>query len=441
MADAAQIAHLLRRTEYVARPARVAALSAGTLQAAVDDVLDFSGPVALPANLDHDRPGERWDQWVEAVQWWVDRMVDAPKPMQEKMTFFWHGLFVSARSKVDVTVMLTEQNKLFRDNAIGNVVQLAKEMAIGRAMLVYLDNADNTKTSPNQNFARELMELFTLGVGNYTEEDVESSARAWTGHTIDWNEASPTYLQYVYRPTRHDATNKTFFGTTQNWDGPMIIEHIYNGPKQDVAARFLVTKLWEHFAHQGIPAQVLTDLAAVVTAADWEIKPLLRALLLRPEFYSTTAMQGMVRSPVDWVVALMYHTGYRSATLNPQWFFAGMGQEPLNPPNVSGWRPNGYWVNTSAFGARAEFADNVAWRLVGDLDAELDVVTNSKVTTFDQEVEWVAGKFGIAPLSAPTRDGIRQYVVAQRAAEPWGGYWERRNLLMMAMLAPEMHVA
>ena len=181
MADPAQIAHLLRRTEYVARPDRVTALSQGTLAAAVDDVLNISPvPVSLPAFIDHNIDGQGWDQYVFATKWWLDLMVDSPKPLQEKMTFFWHGHFTSSWGKVGNTWAMTKQNKLYRDNAVGNFAVLTQAMAIEPAMLVYLDNAQNTRTSPNENFARELMELFTLGVGNYTEADVEIAARAWT---------------------------------------------------------------------------------------------------------------------------------------------------------------------------------------------------------------------------------------------------------------------
>ncbi|CAB4890557.1 unannotated protein [freshwater metagenome] len=433
MADPAQIAHLLRRTEYVARPDRVTALSLGTLSAAVDDVLNFAvTPVALPAFIDHSIDGQGWEQYVVAAKWWLDRMVDSPKPLQEKMAFFWHGHFTSSWWKVGDTWAMTKQNKLYRDNAVGSFYTLTQAMAVEPAMLLYLDNAQNTKGSPNENFARELMELFTLGVGNYTESDVEAAARAWTGYGINW-----TTYAYEYHLASHDTSNKTFFGTTKAWTGPQIIDEILlnNAAKALTTARRIVTKLWEYFAHQNPPTAVV-DALAPAFAADWQVKPLLKAIFLRSEFYLPAATQGLVRSPIDWVVALMYHTGFRSDAINPQWYVEGMGQVPFDPPNVAGWKSNASWVNTSTFGARAEFARGVTWHL-----RQNDGFANLADMTIADAVDSVTAFFGIAPVSTVTRTAMTNFLTAQRAAAPWGDWWEPTNLLSMAMLAPEMHVA
>ena len=147
------------------------------------------------------------------------------------------------------------------------------------------------------------MELFTLGIGNYTEADVEAAARAWTGHNADW----PHY-QYQFFPNRHDNTNKTFFGTTKNWDGPDIIDEILrdNAAKKQVAARFMVDKLWDFFAYPADPPTVIDALTTVFLNSDLDVRALMRALLLRDEFYSATAKQGLVRTPVEWIVAIMH---------------------------------------------------------------------------------------------------------------------------------------
>ena len=433
MADPAQIAHLLRRTEYVARPDRVTALSLGTLDAAIDDILNFpASPVMLPAFIDHTIDGMGWDQYVFASKWWLDRMVDSPKPMQERMTFFWHGHFTSSWGKVGNTWAMTRQNKLYRDNALGSFYTLTQAMAIEPAMLLYLDNAENTKNSPNENFARELLELFTLGVGNYAESDVLAAARAWTGYGINW-----TTYAYEYHSSSHDATNKTFFGTTKAWTGPQIIDEVLltNAAKALLVARRMVGKLWEYFAHQNPPASVL-DALAPSFAANWQLKPLLKAMFLRSEFYLTAATQGLVRSPVDWVVALMYYTGYRSDLINPQWYVDGMGQVPFDPPNVAGWKSNAYWVNTSTFGARAGFARGITWHL-----RQNGGFNNLTSLSINDAIDFVATMFGIMPLSATTRTAMTNFLTAQRAAAPYGDWWEPTNLLSMAMLAPEMHVA
>ena len=443
MIDPAQLAHLLRRTEYVARPERMALLGPGTLDAAIDDILDFSGiDTTLPSTIDHDNPDNRWEQYVLATKWWFDRMAfDSPKPMQEKMTFFWHGHFTSAYSKVNSVWAITHQNKLYRDNAVGNFANLTQAMAIEPAMLAYLDNDDNSEGSPNQNFARELMELFTLGVGNYSEDDVIASARAWTGHGLSpWVDDSPTFRQYEFHPTNHDDTNKTFFGVTRNWNGPDIIDEILvnNAAKKMIAARFIVAKVWGYLAYPGPPTAVV-DALAPGFAANWNIKTMLKAMLLRSEFYETAATQGLVRSPVDWIVAVLYYSKMRSDVLNPQWYTEGMGQEPFDPPNVSGWKSNGYWVNTSAIGARANFAQNAAYQL--HKTKNYDYLAKISTTTVDQAIDAVAGMFGLAPLSAVTRGAMTAYMNAQRAVEPWLSWAEVDNLLLMGLLAPEMHVS
>jgi uncharacterized protein (DUF1800 family) len=431
--DPVELAHLLRRTEFVVRPERVTALSGLTRAQAVDDILDVSPtPLVLPAFLDHDISGQGYDQWVYAVQWWLDRMVDAPKPFQEKMTWFWHGHFCSSWDKVSSARLMMEQNNLFRNSGLGNFRALTQTMALQPAMLIYLDNRENVESSPNQNFARELMELFTLGVGNYSEDDVTASARAWTGHGVDWQ----TDL-YVFTGGDHDYGLKTFMGQTRNWDGPDIINYLLqeNTTTKMIACKFLTRKLWEFLAYQNPSPALVAQLAQVLFDNDMVVLPWVKAILNHDEFYTATAMQGLVRSPVDFVVAIEYYTGLRGTDLNPQWYMDGMGQEPFNPPNVAGWKTNGYWVNTSLFGKRAEFARDVTWHL-----RQNDANTIAAGHTADQEIDAAAAMFGLN-VSATTRTALTDFVTVQRANEPWVGWWESTNMLTMAMLTPEMHVA
>jgi len=430
-----QLAHLLRRTEYVARPARLAALSPVdiTRENAVDDILNITAAVTIPTYIDHDIEGQGYQQWMYAVQWWMNRMVDSPKPMQEKMTWFWHGHFCSSWDKVNSAWAMLNQNKLFRDSAFGNFRALTHAMAIQPAMLFYLDNLDNVKSSPNQNFARELMELFTIGVvdangtPNYTEDDVTAAARAWTGHGINWD----TY-EYKFWSGEHDTALKTFMGVSRNWDGPDIINYLLqeSPAKKLQACKYLTEKLWENFAYQA-PAQALVDeLAQVLFDNDMSIKPWVKAMLMHDEFYTTTAMQGLVKSPVDYIVSLFHYTGYRSADMNPQWYTDGMGQEPFGPPNVAGWKTNAYWVNTSVFGSRAEFARGATWRLRQNNG---NAVASGRTPT--QAVDFVAQMFGL-DLSAVTRNALIGYLNQED-----NGWWDSTNLLTMAMMTPEFHVA
>ena len=160
-----ELVHLLRRTEYVAKPDRVAALSGMTRAQAVDDILSVGASPAVPDYLLTDVSGQEYQQFVFATQWWLDRMVDGTRPMQERMTMFWHGHFCSGWDKVFSMKALASQNKVFRDNALGNFRTLARAASLHPALLLYLDNQENVDYSPNQNFARELMELFLLEIG------------------------------------------------------------------------------------------------------------------------------------------------------------------------------------------------------------------------------------------------------------------------------------
>jgi uncharacterized protein (DUF1800 family) len=451
-----EIVHLLRRTEYVARPERVAALTPGTYAGAVDDVLNVpAGGIPIPAGLEYHDDGNSWNQYTQAVQWWFERMArTSPRPIQEKMAFFWHGHFCSEWGKVFDTGAMMQQNKLFRDGALGNVRTLAQAMAIQPAMLRYLDNDQNRKNSPNQNFGRELLELFLLGVGNYLEADVEAATSAWTGHGIDGNTG-----QYLFRSAQHDSTPRPFLGG-QVSTGPDVIDTVlgagvvtagpYTGqPSRVVAARFLSKKLWEAFAYQSPSADIVNALGDVLVANNFEIKPWVRAMLLRPEFLSATARQGLVKTPVEYITGLLYHTGIAASVAHPEWYADDMGQAMFYPPNVSGWKINGYWVNASAAAARASFAGNLRWRLqtgrgntppvpltlrAGSWTwAQLDSMTSP---TF---IDTFAGAFDLQ-LSAATRNALIGWSDTEKTN--WGQRWSRSsNGLLLTMIAPEMNVA
>ena len=436
MASAVDIQHLLRRTEFVARPARVAELTPLSLAQAVDNVLDFTpnGNLRAPAEFEVGDTSENWwKQRDRLLAWWVGNMVDLPRPMQEKMTLFWHGHFPSSDSTLYRNDLMNRQIQLYRDLALGNFLTLTQRMAIEPLMLQYLNNASNRQGSPNENFARELMELFTLGVGNDTEDDVVAAARAWTGHNADW----PNY-QYQFFASRHDYGNKTFFGTTKNWDGPDIINEILrdNSAKRLIAARFITKKLWAFFAYPGGPTSVINELADVFLANNLELRPLLRALLTHPEFYSTAARQGLVRTPVDYIVAIGVHTGIPAAQLGIVNWGKLMGQELFEPPNVAGWKQNAAWLTTSALSARAEMARAVTWAL-----RQNDGFGFLNSMTIDAAIDHVANYFGITALSAPSRAALVSAQTAERSAQSWASSWAPTNLLTMMMLTPEFHMA
>ena len=433
MVSQSDLRHLLRRTEFVARPARLAALSSLSLEQAVDDILDTApnGPPSLPAGATDPNPANRWTQYAQGYQWWVDSMATKPRPLQEKMTLFWHGHFTSSTSDGVPFDLMMRQNHLYRSLAYGNLRELTQRMAVEPAMIGYLSNASNVVGAPNENFARELFELFTLGIGNYAESDVAASARAWTGHGL-----GGSHRAYVFRPQQHDGGQKTIFGVTKNWNGPDVIDEIFANPsKRPVVARFIVRKLWEFFAHAGPSDVLVQQLADTFLANDFSIRAVLRAMFLRPEFYSTDARNGLVRSPTEWVVALMYHAGPTCSDLWLESRAETIGQVLFSPPNVAGWKGNSAWTTTSALSGRAEIAKTVVWwtlRAGGRFD---DLSTVS----VDVAVDRVAAFFDVE-LTPTTRAALVAHQQAERTAgdDPW---WGPTNLLLLTLLSPEFNLA
>ncbi len=450
--------HLLRRTEYCARPGRVNALKDLTIEAAVDDVLSVPadpGSVTFTETQD-------WSKGVELTHFWLDRMAhDSPKPIQEKMGFFWHGHFCSEFSKVSSPAGIKQQIDTFRRNGLGNFRWLAKKMSTQIAMLRYLDNNQNKRTSPNQNFARELMELFLLGVGNYTEADVEAATAAWTGHADDWETDT-----YVWRADWHDGSKKPFLGREINDGGdptqhgaetidvilgdgivPQGANMVANRgrPTRAVAAEFISRKLWHEFAGTEPTAAALDAMRQTAIDNNFEIVPWLRTLLTRPEFYWDRTKRGLVRSPVEFIVAALVATGLRSEEGTPLWLLDGMGQRPLYPPNVAGWKHNAYWVNASAMASRASAARNIMWSTMAgfwDGDGKIHLaggtISRTEITETwkddpDRVVDRILELMQIEP-SAGSRAALYQYA---RSAERW----ERPDLVQLALIDPTFHLA
>lgn len=436
MADAADIAHLLRRTEFVARPARVAELSLlATIDDCVDNVMNIAANAnpQVPANLAVHNSADSYNQRVAAFHWWLDSMATRVRPFQEKMTLFWHGHFTSEWDVVGRSDHMTHQNQLYRTQGLGNFLALTQAMSLEPAMLIYLSNASNVKGTPNQNFARELLELFTLGVGNYLEDDVASAARAWTGHNYN-----STTLLYEFRPTKHDTGDKIFFGSSRNWDGPDIINEVLrdNLPKQWIAARLIAKKLWEFLAYPKPVATLIDELATVFVANNLEIAPLVRAILLRPEFYAPEAKQGLVRTPTDWIVSLLALTGQTAAAVNVFSYGDRMGQTIFDPPNVAGWKSNSYWMTTSALSGRANVAKKVASLMRANNG--FDGLYAMSVT---DSVDYVINYFALAPMAATSRQSLIDAHQAERSAANGSNSKAVTNLLIMTMLTGEMNVA
>lgn len=277
---------------------------------------------------------------TELRGWWIHRMATTSRPLQEKLTLFWHGHFATGNTKVRDTRMMLRQNEMLRANAAGSFRDLLAGILTDPAMLVYLDNGENRKGHPNENFGRELLELFTMGVGNYTEQDIREASRAFTGWTND-------VLEFRFDPATHDDGEKTFLGRTGAFNGDDIIDIILDTP---VTADYISAKLYRFFVREELDDSTRVALGATFRDAGYELKPLLRRVFLSRDFYSPASYATQVKSPVHLVVSTYRKLGLTALPTIPDFgrLTARLGQTLFNPPNVAGWAGGRTWITPAS---------------------------------------------------------------------------------------------
>jgi uncharacterized protein (DUF1800 family) len=426
----ADVAHLLRRAGFGGTAAEIDALMGlPSWEAVVDRVLDTSAnpPDPIPAAVEN-REDEWYPPWVAGVQHWLDRMATSPTPIVEKMTLFWHGVFTSSVDKM-VPRLVFKQVRTYRSLALGDLHTLAQAMAKTPAMLIYLDNESNVVGNPNENFARELMELFLLGQGQYTEADVMEMARAWTGHGYD--SVGETYIWY---PGRHDNGQKTIWGMTRNWDGPDTITEIVRGSKQRACARFIATKLWAFLAGPTPSSEVVDALVDAFVAGGMVVESLVRAIFLRPEFRSPAVKTGLLRGPVEWMAATMKVLGLPASVAHPEWYAERCGQYLYAPPNVGGGRGNDGWVATSTTWGRGSFASHCQWAA-----RDRGIFAGADRMTPAAAAQMAFDRFGIAEPSPATRAAVEAYVRGEQTARR--GWAIQPSLVVLMMMSPDFQAA
>ena len=277
---------------------------------------------------------------IELRGWWLNRMATGSRPFQEKMVLFWHGHFATSYEKVRDPYFMWRQNELFRRLATDYWLRLLIEAGRDPAMLIWLDQAQSRKEHPNENYAREVMELFALGEGHYTEKDVTEGARALTGWSLDRDTQ-----KFIYRPFFHDNDDKTFLGLTGNLNGDDVMAQIV---KQPQSAVFITGKLWNFFAGQPPPDDLNKALAAAFIENARCFKPFLRVMFRSEEFYSASVLRNQVKSPVQWLVGTARTL---ECDLPPAFISAAitrsLGQDLFAPPNVKGWDGGITWITTN----------------------------------------------------------------------------------------------
>ena len=282
---------------------------------------------------------------LELRGWWLQRMAKGPRPFQEKMTLFWHGHFATSFEKVRDTYYMWRQNELFRRLATGNWLELLTEAGKDPAMLVWLDQAQSRKDHPNENFAREVMELFALGEGHYTEKDITEAARALTGWSLD-----PEQQKFVWRPFIHDNGEKTVLGRTGYLDGDDFIQQIIAQPQ---SAIFITGKLWNFFAGEMPSPELNAALADFFRRSGNNVKPLMRVMFSTEEFYSSSVVRNEIKSPVQWLIGSvrMLECELPPPLVSTN-LLRSLGQDIFAPPNVKGWDGGIAWITTNNLIAR-----------------------------------------------------------------------------------------
>ncbi|MBI3852238.1 MAG: DUF1800 domain-containing protein [Verrucomicrobia bacterium] len=365
-------AHLLNRAGFGGPPAEIDKLVDLGLDKAVTQLVDYENIPDPTPNPDWAKPdpnraqkfkelrestpeqrkklqqAERQMQQQQITElrgWWLQRMAKGPRPLQEKMTLFWHGHFATSVEKVRDAYLMWRQNELFRRLVTGDWLDMLVRVAQDPAMLIWLDQAQSRKEHPNENFAREVMELFALGEGHYSEKDISEAARALTGWSYD-----RIKQRFVERPNVHDDGEKTVLGRTGNLDGKEFLEQVVAQPQ---SARFITAKIWNFFAGQPASDELVTAMADVFRKANNNFKPLLHALFRSEEFYSDNIIRNQVKSPVQWLVGSV--RVLERELPPPVVCFSltrNLGQDLFAPPNVKGWDGGLSWITTNNLLAR-----------------------------------------------------------------------------------------
>ncbi len=420
-------AHLLERAGFGGTPEEIAQLAAMTPQAAVRRLVyhkkiannlpafDESGvhdsglepfPASRPAATDLARDtGEsmgvkvkpagnrrlqpvanKFFYWLRASRletnrvayWWANRMLATNRPLEEKMALFWHGHFATSEEKVRDYRKMLRQNELFRAHGTGNFRDLLIKVAQDPAMLAFLDAGVNIKGAPNENFAREIMEMFSMGVGNYSETDIREAARAFTG----WNFVN---LDFVVTPEKHDNSAKTFFGKQGHFNGVDIIDLILTKP---VTGEYVAGRLYGFFVRQDLPPALRAKLGAKLRESNYEIAPLLETVFLSRDFYSEAAVATHIKSPVELVISTYKKMGLKELPGVPDFndVTEMLGQKLLFPPTVAGW-PNGKsWITPGLLLARGNFVYDTLYPDINFLPSDRYPLADYKIGVVNEKL-------------------------------------------------------
>ncbi len=337
---------------------------------------------------------------------WMLRILNVPNLFREKLTLFWHDHFATAISKVNDPRLMAGQIDTLRELALGPFDQLALAMARDPAMLIWLDNQFNVAGKPNENFARELMELFTLGIGNYSEKDVQEVARAFTGWTLERK-------RFVFDPARHDSGEKEILGQSGNLDGSDVIGLL---GRQDAAPRFIARKLWRFFVSQEPGDDDLAALIEAYRANAGSIKAMVRAMFLSPRFFAPEVIARQIKNPIEFVVgAIRALSGPLADVQKYADAASAMGMDLYNPPDVSGWAGGEQWISSFTLLERIRLVRQLIGKGREGQVCGLDVnriIADNFFSDNEELVDHFSLRFLHRPADAKLRRTLLEYLTA-----------------------------
>lgn len=392
----------------------------------------------------------------ETRAWWILQMAARPFNLREKMTLFWHNHFTSEFDVVQLAQWVYMQHDTLRRHALGNFRTFLKAIYKDPAMLLYLDGVRNLRTSPNENFARELFELFTLGVGHYTENDIKQAARAFTGWQIDTRNigsTDPTKPVAYLVPNRFDSGIKTVFGKSGNFGGDEIVDLVLEQP---MAAEFICEKLYKFFVSRETDKAFVAELANIFRQNNYEIKPVVQAIFESDHFYSEHAVASLIKSPIELGVNNLRLL--KPKRVAPAYIISSataLDQDLLNPPNVAGWPGQRSWINASTLVTRNVFSETYI------MGGNINNPGNSRLTQIEVDSMALARSFGVEkaddlvdnftahllryPLDEATRDFLITVLVGTSDVDDWsinypGADKQIKDCLVQIMRLPEFQL-
>ncbi|NHZ85604.1 MAG: DUF1800 family protein [Planctomycetia bacterium] len=423
-------AHLLRRTLFAPTFTEIQSAANSTLEETIDQLLSdqtLPGPPedwvneAAPDwdNLSEQDINNLVDLYFSRIdvtrEWWMNLMSAPVLSIRETMTLFWHDHFATGSSKVFFPQAVYGQNNILRENCLGNFKTMVRKTTFDPAMMIWLDIIDSTKDAPNENFAREVLELFTLGVDNYTQNDIVEGARAFTGYLTDGVETNYDYNLgagnsnfWNYYNDNHDFTEKTFLGQTGNWNGDDIINIIF---EQSATAKFICTKLYQWFLYENVDDSFVDGMADVLRNSNYNIKTVMEYLLTSEHFYDPVLRGAIIKNPLNIVQGGIRQFGLHDKVfpddflIDWQWF---MGMMPLDPPDVSGWPGYRSWLNSITFPIRKialiNLLDGDGWE---DLGFMTDVKKIAQSTTAPNDAEILVKDLALLMFGTPLTETLK----------------------------------